>query len=96
MVNSDANVAFGCFIFHSDVFLYNRGYIKSLECNFNFKKILIKNRLHIRFWFDDDVQAGYDHDFATYVSLLRTRRLKHRKNNEMYYNLQLDSIRDVI
>ncbi|OAF64333.1 hypothetical protein A3Q56_07960 [Intoshia linei] len=68
MVNSDANVAYGCVIFHQDVFI---------------------------FWFDNDVQAGYDHYLATYVSLLKTIRLKYRKNNEMlYYNLQLDSIHD--
>nr|AQM55436.1 hypothetical protein 1 [San Bernardo virus]AQM55439.1 hypothetical protein 1 [San Bernardo virus] len=92
MHRADARVAYGCFHFNPRVLYEKEG---KLSNGMYFKKLVVNGRLHIRFWFENDNQEGYEHDYLTYLSLVRTFRIKSTcKKNPRYYNVQFDVTED--
>nr|BBV14745.1 replicase [Barley aphid RNA virus 1] len=76
MHSASAIIATGCFIFNPDVLINEKGCIDELECYY--EKFFDKKseRIMIRFWFENDYQDAYTHDYITYTSFLYTRRLQ--------------------
>lgn len=89
-----ALVGIGAFIFTPEIFYQRSGKIEILDCYF--KKISKNGKLFIRFWFENDVQEAYEHEFATYLSFLTSRRIRIRDSvgRSHFYNFQLTHLND--
>lgn len=89
MFNSGAAVGAGCFIFNQSVLYLDSGYLSGIRCHF--RRITRDNRVLIRFWFEDDTQEGYEHDYVNYVSLLTSFRIRHDSGDgsSKFYNVEL-------
>nr|QWC36485.1 ORF1 [Bemisia tabaci nege-like virus 3] len=81
MHNSDANVAYGCFIFDVSVLYEVQGELPKIGCCF--KRIVRNGRAIIRFWFPNDTQLGYEHDYLNYVELIRCFYVRHQTRYEV-------------
>jgi 23S rRNA U2552 (ribose-2'-O)-methylase RlmE/FtsJ len=69
MHRAGATVARGFFHFHPDVLLKDHGVFPITKMHF--QKYLVGRRVKIRFFFADDVQQSYEHDYGQYMALLR-------------------------
>lgn len=91
MHRSDARTAYGCLHFNPCVLYEKRG---KLLNGMNFEKRVVNGRMRIRFWYTNDNQEGYEHDFLRYVALLRTFRIVSTSTEPRYYNVQFDTTDD--
>ncbi|URA30365.1 RNA-dependent RNA polymerase [Astegopteryx formosana nege-like virus 1] len=101
MARADALTGMGCFIFFPEILITQSGEIPHLKCHYaKFKR---NKRLMIRFWFENDTQNAYEHDYNTYISMLSSTRVscyyqgrEHHyhvkpleiKNNVMFFKIQ--------
>nr|QVG74715.1 hypothetical protein 1 [ssRNA positive-strand virus sp.] len=86
MSSASALTAYGCFHF-SPVVLYKP--CGEISNGMWFNKYTRSGRLRIRFFYKNDNQEGYDHDWITYVSLIRSFRI--RSDCGDVYNVQFDT-----
>ncbi|AYL60135.1 putative RNA-dependent RNA polymerase [Ying Kou virus] len=91
MHRADARTAYGCFHFNPRLLYEKEG--KLLNGMF-FKKIVVNGRVKIRFWYENDNQEGYEHDFLSYLSLVRTFRISSTAQKPRHYNVQFDTTDD--
>nr|AQZ55414.1 ORF1 [Castlerea virus] len=91
MHRADARVAYGCLHFNPIVLYESKGKLLNGMC---FEKRVVNGRVKIRFWYTNDNQEGYEHDFLNYVALLRTFRIASSAKNKRYYNVQFDTTDD--
>nr|BAS69360.1 hypothetical protein [Negevirus Nona 1] len=92
MHRADARTARGCFHFNPRVLYEKEG---ELMLGMYFKKFVVNGRVRIRFWYKDDNQEGYEHDFLNYVSLVRTFRIaSNSTKHPRYYNVQFETTDD--
>nr|UEP18262.1 MAG: RNA-dependent RNA polymerase [Virgaviridae sp.] len=86
MSSACALTAYGCFHFSPIVLYLSSGEISN---GMWFSKYMRSGRMRIRFFYKNDNQEGYDHDWITYVSLIRTFRIKSDSGD--VYNVQFDT-----
>nr|QVG74712.1 RNA-dependent RNA polymerase [ssRNA positive-strand virus sp.] len=86
MSSASALTAYGCFHFSPVVLYQSCGEISN---GMWFSKYMRSGRLRIRFFYKNDNQEGYDHDWVTYVALIRSFRIK--ADNGDVYNVQFDT-----
>nr|QVG74709.1 RNA-dependent RNA polymerase [ssRNA positive-strand virus sp.] len=86
MSSANALSGFGCFHFSPIVMYQDSGHISN---GMWFSKYMSNGRLRIRFFYENDNQEGYDHDWNCYVSFLRTFRI--RSSDNKFYNVQFDT-----
>lgn len=86
MSSASALTAYGCFHFSPIVLYQSSGEISN---GMWFSKYTRSGRLRIRFFYKNDNQEGYDHDWITYVALIRSFRIK--ADNGDVYNVQFDT-----
>nr|UUV42179.1 MAG: ORF1 [Utsjoki negevirus 1] len=91
MHRANARTAYGCFHFNPRVLYEKEG---KLLNGMHFKKIVVNGRMRIRFWYENDGQEGYEHDFASYLGLIRTFRISSTAPVPNYYNVQFDTTDD--
>lgn len=92
MHRADARTARGCFHFNPRVLYEKEG---ELMLGMYFKKFVVNGRVRIRFWYKDDNQEGYEHDFLNYVSLVRTFRIVSDSTTQpRHYNVQFETTDD--
>ncbi|QBR99594.1 hypothetical protein [Manglie virus] len=91
MHRADARTAYGCLHFNPCVLYEKRG---KLLNGMNFEKRVVNGRMKIRFWYTNDNQEGYEHDFLRYVALLRTFRITSSSKEPRSYNVQFDTTDD--
>nr|QQP18763.1 RNA-dependent RNA polymerase [Soybean thrips nege-like virus 1] len=92
MHRANALTARGCFHFNPRVIVEDCGTLYNGLC---FKKFVKNNRMKIRFFFENDNQEGYEHDWLNYLSLIRTFRIKSEvSGTTRYYNVQFDTSND--
>nr|QWC36482.1 ORF1 [Bemisia tabaci nege-like virus 1] len=82
MFNSGASYGMGCFIYNPKILSDESGYLPTI--GIHFQKYRFRNRIRIRFWFPNDVQPGYEHDFLDYCSYLSAFRVSHIHNGVTY------------
>lgn len=87
MHRADARTAYGCLHFNPRVLYEKKG---KLLNGMNFEKRVVNGRMKIRFWYTNDNQEGYEHDFLRYVALLRTFRIASSSKEPRSYNVQFD------
>nr|QWC36484.1 ORF1 [Bemisia tabaci nege-like virus 2] len=81
MYNADAQVAYGCFIFDLRVLYQDCGYLEKIGAHF--RKFRRGSRIYIRFWFPNDTQLGYEHDFYEYIALVRAFDLSYVSDSDV-------------
>lgn len=91
MHRADARTAYGVMHFNPCVLYEKKG---KLLNGMNFEKRVVNGRMRIRFWYTNDSQEGYEHDFLNYVALLRTFRIASTSKDTRYYNVQFDTTDD--
>nr|UZH43566.1 hypothetical protein 1 [Brejeira virus] len=91
MHRADARTAYGVFHFNPRVLYEQRGKLLNGMC---FEKRVVNGRVKIRFWYENDCQEGYEHDYIRYVSLIRTFRIQSSSEKPRYYNVQFDTTDD--
>nr|AQM55346.1 hypothetical protein 1 [Piura virus] len=91
MHRANARTAYGVFHFNPRVLYEKRGKLLNGMC---FEKRVVNGRVKIRFWYENDCQEGYEHDYIRYVSLLRTFRIQSSSDKPRYYNVQFDTSDD--
>lgn len=90
MSRAHAFVAYGCFHFHPDIINNDSG---TLSNGLNYKKYVKYGRVRIRFWFTNDTQNGYDHDWVNYISLIQRNRISCKVNGvEHFYSVQIEEM----
>ncbi|APG77795.1 RdRp [Wuhan house centipede virus 1] len=83
MARADALTGMGCFIFYPEILITQSGEIPHLKCHY--AKFRRNKRLMIRFWFENDTQNAYEHDYNTYISMLSSTRISCEYQGRTHY-----------
>lgn len=93
MYVANASIAKGCFHFSPQVLLRTSG---TLSNGLQFRRFVrtgIRTTTRIRFFFENDPQNGYEHDWKTYLALVACFRLTSSLHRErpVHYTLAYDT-----
>nr|AQM55272.1 hypothetical protein 1 [Big Cypress virus]AQM55275.1 hypothetical protein 1 [Big Cypress virus]AQM55278.1 hypothetical protein 1 [Big Cypress virus]AQM55281.1 hypothetical protein 1 [Big Cypress virus]AQM55284.1 hypothetical protein 1 [Big Cypress virus] len=92
MEAANALSAAGCFHFDTVILYTNEGHISN---GLYFKKFLRNDRIRIRFWFENDNQEGYEHDYINYINLIRSTRIVS-SSGKSTYNISFETTEDSV
>lgn len=92
MESACALSAAGCFHFDTEILHKNEGHISN---GLYFKKFVRDGAIRIRFWFENDNQEGYEHDYINYINLIRSTRITS-SSGKSHYNLSFETTEDSV
>jgi len=84
---ADAETAFLCFHYHPMVQYEESGMFPQ---GMQFRKFIVDGRIRIAFFFENDGQNGYDHDYIDYMRLLRMFVIEHKTDTITRYVVEYE------
>jgi len=87
MYSSKSIEAYGCFMFDPIVLYHTSGVLPDIGANF--RKIYKNGKLYIEFWFDNDIQNSYTHDYVQYIRLVKPFVLTYANHSYIYKLVEL-------